>query len=299
MLVWSKALTSSSPIRVAAVPLIINGQTVLEQVLHDELLHLSAGLEMDAPQAGAIDPEHLKSAALRNVVRRTLLLQAAMAEGLRVTDAEVEAERARRWGSANNTICGAGVREAIAGDLLVQRMSAVLTRHVQRPGRSDAEEFYRRNRQLYFQPEAVHAAHIVRNISSSCEEAEAEELLKQAEAELASGKAFAAVADRYSDCKGVGGSIGWIARGQMVAEFEEVAFALQPGQRSGIVRTVFGLHIVTVLKKRAEGFQPFDEVRLVIASRLFAERRESVLAQAVAAMERASQIHYTREAAHG
>lgn len=143
------------------MPLIVNGQVVPEQVLQDELLHLSAGLGMDAPQAGAIDPEHLKSAALRNVVRRVLLLQAAAAEGLAVSDAEVEAERARRWASTNSTFCGTGVRDSIAGDLLVERMSALLTRHVPRPSRADCEVFYKFNRQLYFQPEAVHAAHVV------------------------------------------------------------------------------------------------------------------------------------------
>ena len=279
--------------------LVINGQNVPEQVLNDELLHLSAGLEMDAPRAGAINAEQLRSAAMRNVVRRALLLQAAEAEGLRVTDAEVEIERARRWGSINNTVCGPGVRDAIAGDLLVQRMSAVLTKHVQRPGRADAEEFYRRNRHVYFQPEAVHAAHIVRNVLRTAEEPEAGRSLQRAEAELARGKPFAQVADRYSDCKGVGGSIGWVVHGQMVPTFEEVVFALKPGQRSSIFRTVFGLHIATVLKRRAEGFRPFDEVRLEIASRLFAERRESVLMQAVGAMERASQIHFTPGPAHG
>jgi peptidyl-prolyl cis-trans isomerase C len=281
------------------VPLIINGQTVPEQVLRDEMLHLSAGLEMNAPNAGAIDPEHLKSAALRHVVRRTLLLQAAMAEGLRVTDVEIEAERARRWGSANNTFCGAGVRDSIAGDLLVQRISALLTRHVQRPGRSETADSYQVNHRFYFLPEAVSAAHVVCNLSSVENLVRAEEALKQAEAELARGKGFAQVADRFSDCKGVGGSIGWVTRGQMVPEFEEVVFALKPGERSGIFRTVFGLHIATVLKKRSEGYQPFEEVRLEIASRLFAERRENALMQAVAAMERASQIHYTPQALHG
>ena len=281
------------------MPLVINGQIVPEQVLNDELLHLSAGLEMDAPKAGAIEPERLRAAVLRNVVRRTLLLQAAIAEGLDVTEAEVEAERARRWGSSINRFCGAGVQDSIAGDLLVQRMSEVLTRHVQRPGRADAENFYKLNRKSYFLPESVQCAHVICNVESVENVSFAEDLLRQAEAELAAGKPFTKVADRYSDCKGVGGSVGWITRGQMVPEFEKVVFALRPGERSGIFRTVFGLHIATVLKKRAEGYRSFDEVRLEIASRLFAARREAVLAQAVAAMERASQIQYTPEARRG
>ena len=277
------------------MPLVINGQIIEEKVLTNEVLHLGGGLPMDAPQAGALDPEHLRSIALRNVVRRTLLCQAAVAEGLHVTDAEAEAERTRRWGSRNNVFCGTGVRDAIVEDLLVRRISTVLTRHVQRPSRVESEEFYRRNRHRYYLPAAVQAAHIVRNVESASKEAEAQEILSQAEAELVQGKAFGRVADRYSDCKGVGGSVGWVARGQMVPEFEEVVFALDVGRLSSIFRTIFGLHIATVLKKRAEGYKVFEEVKGEIALGLFAERREHVLAQALAAMERASEIRFMEE----
>ena len=281
-----------------SVPLVINGQVVQEQILTEELLRVSAALQMDSPHAGRGDSEYLKSVSLHNVVRRTLLCQAAIAEGLQVSDAEAEAERVRRWGSRNNTMCGAGVHDAIVEDLLVQRMSAVLTRHVQRPGRGEVEESYRRNRKAHFLPEAVHAAHIVRNAASSSEELEALEIMNQAEFELARGRAFAQVADRYSDCKGFGGDLGWIARGQMVPEFEEIIFGLQVGCRSSVFRTVFGLHIAKVLKKRIEGLRRFEEVKSEIASRIFAERRENVLLQAVSAMERASQIEMTGEPAH-
>ena len=280
------------------MPLVINGQVVYEQVVTDEILRLSGGLEMDAPHAGAFDPEHLRSEAMRNVVTRTLLYQAAMKEGLRVTDAEAETERARRWGSLHNTVCGAAVRDAMTEDILVQRISAVLTRHVQRPSRTETEDFYRRNRNSYFLPEAVYAAHVVRNVTYAAEEPEALEHLEQAEAELARGRSFAKVADHYSDCKGAGGLLGWISPGQMVPEFEEVVFALRPGARSGIFRTIFGLHIATTLRKRAQGFRPFEEVRSEIASGLLAERRQSVLAQAVAAMERASEIRLIGETAN-
>jgi peptidyl-prolyl cis-trans isomerase C len=191
------------------------------------------------------------------------------------------------------------VQDAIVEDLLVQRMSAVLTRHVQRSGRAEAEEVYRQRRREYFLPEAVYAAHSVRNVGSAGEEAEAREMLERAEAELVAGRAFSRVADRYSDCKEVGGSIGWVARGEMVAEFEEVVFALGVGRRSGIFRTVFGLHLATVLKRRTEGYRPFEEVRGAIAAQLLAERRKQVLAQAVTAMERASVIQFTQEPARG
>lgn len=279
------------------MPLIINGQIIPEQVLNNELLRQSAIMTADAPQAVTVDPAALRTLALRNMVTRTLLLQMAAARRFRVTDAEAEAERARRWRSVNNTFCGTGVREAIVEDLLVDRVSAELTRHVSRPGRAEAEEFYRRNLRRYFLPEAVHAAHIVCNLASPADEPAARVVLEQAEYELSQGKIFSQVADRYSDCKGVGGSIGWVSRGQMVPGFENVVFSLQAGKRSGIFCTVFGLHIATVIKKRSAGYSLFEEVRLEIASQILAERRRSALAQTVATMEQASQIYFTEETA--
>ena len=48
----------------------------------------------------------------------------------------------------------------------------------------------------------------------------------------------------------LGGSLGWFKRGQMVAAFEDVAFAMKPGDTSGVVNSQFGLHVIRVVDKR-------------------------------------------------
>ena len=253
---------------------------------------------MNAPHAGAIDVSHLRAAALRNVVARTLLLQTAADRGMSLSDDEIAAERGRRWGGSTNTVCGSGVSDAIAADLLLERISAELTRHVPRPSRAQVEAYYRSNQPAYRLPEAVQAAHIIRNATSPEQEAEAEQALREAEAELAKGRPFEKVANRWSDCKGVDGSVGWVTRGLMVQEFEDVVFRLAPGERSGIFRTVFGLHIARVTRKRKEGVRPFEEVRFEIAKRLQAGQRQRVLLEAVADLEARSDIRFT-ESTHG
>lgn len=57
---------------------------------------------------------------------------------------------------------------------------------------------------------------------------------------------FAEAAASHSSCPSSeqGGSLGGFVRGQMVPEFENVAFALEPGAVSEVFETPYGFHIV-------------------------------------------------------
>lgn len=83
----------------------------------------------------------------------------------------------------------------------------------------------------------VSAKHIL--VSQSYE---VEDVLRK----LEEGKSFEELAKQFSSCPSGqrGGDLGSFRKGQMVPEFEQVAFLLEVGEVSEPVKTQFGYHLI-------------------------------------------------------
>src|SRR5690606_26783371 len=124
-----------------------------------------------------------------------------------------------------------------------------------------------RLRELYDQMQPglqVRARHILFRMAPDAAPAQRDSVLalaREVRAQALAGRDFADLAREYSDEPGAaerGGDLGFFTRGQMVAPFEEAAFALEVGQISDVVETPFGLHLIKV----EERIMPtFDEVK--------------------------------------
>src|SRR6201997_19867 len=100
----------------------------------------------------------------------------------------------------------------------------------------------------------VHARHIL---------VETEDEAKAIEDDLKKGGDFAELAKKKSKDPGSadGGDLGFFTKDQMVPEFANVAFSLEPGKVSDPVKTQFGWHVIKVEEKRNRKAPDFEQVK--------------------------------------
>jgi peptidyl-prolyl cis-trans isomerase C len=121
----------------------------------------------------------------------------------------------------------------------------------------------------------VHASHIL-----VANEADAVAII----AELKKGGDFAAIAKARSSDPGAaqGGDLGWFKKGDMLPEFADAAFALQPGQTTDKpVHTQYGWHVIRVEDRRTTTPPTFEQARDELRNQMIQEGLQKLVASAV------------------
>ncbi|MFC1576620.1 peptidylprolyl isomerase [Candidatus Omnitrophota bacterium] len=125
----------------------------------------------------------------------------------------------------------------------------------------EIEAYYTENPAQFKVPELLRASHILVKTRK-----EAEDVVKQ----LAAGEKFEELAkERSSDpTSAVGGDIGYFAKGQLVAEVEDVCDQMRVGEVSDIVETDFGYHVIKLTERKEPHVKELAEVRDAIRQSL-------------------------------
>ena len=108
----------------------------------------------------------------------------------------------------------------------------------------------------------VKTAHILIQVNQQATPAEHQAAKLRADSvykALKAGADFAELAKKVSQDPGSarqGGELPFVQRGQLVKEYEDVAFGLQPGQMSEVVQSAYGYHIILVKERKM--LEPFE-----------------------------------------
>ncbi len=245
-------------------------------------------------RAGQPVPAERRDEILRSVLDQLVtyhvLAQEAHKRHLEATDAEVQQRMAQvRQQFPNEQAFATALKQRgmdpklfeqdTRNDITVGKLMESEAATATLVGEQDAKEFYDKNPDRFKQPESVRASHIFKRIPPGTDaagkakiRASLEPVLKQVKA----GGDFAELAKKNSEDGSAkeGGDLNYFGPGQMVPEFEKVAFAMKPGDISDIVESQFGFHIIKVTDKRPARTIPFAEVKGQIADFLKQQRQQ-------------------------
>ncbi len=286
------------------MPWYVNGELVDDAAVRDEARMMRPRYQEAFSDMDPIEAEmQLKEWARENVIERMLLKQTALADPEPVPaeflDEALESARTEAGG-----VVGCGTRtsddEIRAQADLEFRMQRLLQRvqsEVKEPSAKEIEAYYKKNRDNFRTPELCWAKHVVKNVGEGADETAARAAIEQAEADIKAGAPFEEVADKFSDCPGSGGDLGWFPRGEMVEEFEDQVFALPVGGTTGIFRSVFGFHVARVYGRKPAGVRPLNDVRDDIVEVLKQEKRQQALESYLDALRAKAEIKQVKATA--
>ncbi len=270
-------------------------------------------------RASRVDPGDFEAEMRRQLVRRKM--ESLVRGGIKVSEAEVREayERANERVRAAYASTDAGPLVATItvpdADLepYVKANQARFTRAERRRVQyivvsskglgkpvtdQDAEAYYNEHAAEFEQPRRVRVAHVLVRVppvgGSEAEnraKARVDDVIKRAKA----GEDFAKLAREVSEDTAnaqQGGDLGLVGTGELVPQFEQVAFALGKGELSPEpVRTPFGYHAIKVMDIREGGKTPFKDAAAQIKEKLAAERSDQ------AARARAAEVRPALQAA--
>ena len=264
----------------AVTALYVNGEKIEPHILDAHAQSLRQGYNQ-AMGRGSVPDTRIRREARENAIEQTLLLQEAR-KRCEVSEEEVNArvEELRKQGNEERELSEEELRriqESVRDELLFDRLSEELYAGIEEPSEEACREYYEANRSNFMIPEAVHAAHIVRQPAPGSSKDECFMEMVEVRRKAAEGADFAAVAREHSQCDDGGGDLGWFTRGRMVESFEKIVFSLKPGEISEVFETEFGYHIATVYDHKPAGPVPFEDVKERIAEQLKEDERKRIL----------------------
>ncbi|MBK8230150.1 MAG: peptidylprolyl isomerase [Candidatus Eisenbacteria bacterium] len=235
----------------------------------------------------------LQQKAVDNLVDQKLLMQAAKAKGVLPTEDELNAameqikmrfpdEAAFAQALQQQGVTEEEVKDGFRSDMTIRRFIESTFQDTVKVTPEQAKGYFDGHPEEFQRPEMVHARHILVRAAADAPAVMDKEARDRAAAilkRLQKGEDFATVASETSEDVTAqrGGDLGFFARGQMVAPFDSVAFALQPGQISDLVKTQFGYHVIKNEERREPGTFEFDQVAPQLMQKLRQDRTDDAV----------------------
>jgi len=246
--------------------------------------------------------------AVQQLITRELLLEEAVSRKVTADDKKVEEayNEARvgykddeAWATflANQGLTVDAFRSEIRTQLTVAALlDQEATQVPSQVSDQEARAFYDSKPEMFDSGERRLASHILLRVPQGATQAQKEAVRARAQAVLArlkKGEDFAKVAKEASEdvgSAGKGGRLEAFAHGQMDPAFEKAAFALKPGERSDVVETPFGFHVIQLIQVLPSQHLEFEATKDKIKQYILVNRRQQRIDGLIAMLRAKAQI---------
>lgn len=167
-------------------------------------------------------------------------------------------ELERRYGKSLEQI-RVELRDQIREQLLAREMTGRITKDLKITP-AEVKRFFNKipKDSLPFYSSDVEIGQIVRNVKiSNSQKEDAKRKLSEIRERILNGEDFNTLAQKYSEdpsVKANGGEMGFVGRGQMVPQFEAMAFKLRKNEISQPFESAFGIHIMQLIDRRGNEY---------------------------------------------
>lgn len=287
------------------VAAILNGKNITLSDIDHELDRPELKAILESSQNDPAVKTQLRANALKSLIERTLMLEAAAAE--QVISEEKVAEQVKTFVESHGgkeklekvIIQNGGTFQRFEDEMKESiKLSTFIEKSISKKIATDEKELkaiYEKTPAHYAIPEQIHARHILIATGNGVSDSDALKKAQEISIKAEKGEDFSKLASEYSDdpgSKAQGGDLGFFPKGVMVPEFEKIAFGLNPGETSQPFKTQFGYHIIKVEGKKAGRALSFDEAKGKIKSEISAKKRNEQVNKKLAELKAAAKIEY-------
>ncbi len=280
--------------------LIVNGEKIEDSAILQEVERLRPDYErVFSDQAPKEREAQLFDWSKENVIERVLINQEAKENGKNVPEAQIESALANlkeQYADQEQLYKVLGlkddedIKEYIQMQIRVEQRLNDVCKDLPGPSQAAIREYYEENKEQFKSGESARVAHIVKYVNWQTDEETAYNAIKEAHDELKNGAAFEVVVDKHTDCADSGGDLGYVMKGQMVEEFEDVVFNLGVGEVSDVFRTRFGFHIAKVYDRKPATVPELEEVKSEIVNALNEQARGKAIDEFIDGLKNKAKI---------
>jgi len=267
--------------------LIVNGEKIEDSAIKQEAERLRPDYERVFPD---LDPKEREAQLFdwskENVIERVLINQEAKKSKEKIPPDQIDSALAKikeqytdpkELYKALGVEDDAGIKDQIEMQMRVEQKLNEVCKDLPDPPKADIQKYYEENAEQFKTGESARVAHIVKYVNWQTDEETAYNSIKEAHDELKNGAAFEVVVDKHTDCADSGGDLGYVVKGQMVEEFEDVIFNLGAGDVSDVFRTRFGFHIAKVYDRKSAAVAELKQVKDQIVETLQEQMRSKAI----------------------